>query len=200
MRQLCDERRDPTGSAAGPAGSATVLQERLGTTVWDHDDLLLHAQYASCAEMKGKLVIDLDDPNRPRVRLDELKHILLESNELKARVSDLEEELALYRPKWPHEATSLLTRPAESATAVKDENLPVQGPINQQHEEKLCSLGRSSGIRKLFQYVIHNLQAPVSVFPAPCGPSSSLDDAVKWPGGEHSEGTARPRPATGVVR
>ncbi|XP_077557605.1 RILP-like protein homolog isoform X2 [Haemaphysalis longicornis] len=149
MRQLCDERGDLQALLQDQQAQLQALQERLGTAVRDHDDLLLHAQDASCAEMKGKLVIDLDDPNRPRFTLDELKHILFERNELKARVSDLEDELALYRPK-----------PAEPPTPVKDEDLPVQGPINQEPEEKLFSLGRASGIRKLFQYVMHNLQVP----------------------------------------
>lgn len=150
MRQLCDERGDLQALLQDQQAQLQALQERLGTAVRDHDDLLLHAQDASCAEMKGKLLIDLDDPNRPRFTLDELKHILFERNELKARVSDLEDELALYRPKWAHEATSLLTRPAEPPTPVKDEDLPVQGPINQEPEEKLFSLGRASGIRKFF--------------------------------------------------
>lgn len=44
-------------------------------------------------------IYDLDDPNRPRFTTQELKDILHERNELKARVSDLEDELETYRPK-----------------------------------------------------------------------------------------------------
>lgn len=47
----------------------------------------------------NKAVYDLDDPNRPRFTTQELKDILHERNELKARVSDLEDELETYRPK-----------------------------------------------------------------------------------------------------
>lgn len=47
----------------------------------------------------NKAVYDLDDPNRPRFTTSELKDILNERNELKARVSDLEDELETYRPK-----------------------------------------------------------------------------------------------------
>lgn len=43
-------------------------------------------------------MFDRDDPNRPRFNILELKDILNERNELKARVSDLEDELKLYRP------------------------------------------------------------------------------------------------------
>lgn len=47
----------------------------------------------------NKAIYDLDDPNRPRFTTQELKDILHERNELKARVSDLEDELESYRPK-----------------------------------------------------------------------------------------------------
>ena len=47
---------------------------------------------------QGKLIYDVDDPNRPKFSLPELRKILQERNSLKARVSDLEDELILYRP------------------------------------------------------------------------------------------------------
>ena len=50
-------------------------------------------------DLKGKVVYDLDDPNRPRFSLPELRDILQERNALKARVSDLEDELAVFRPR-----------------------------------------------------------------------------------------------------
>lgn len=50
-------------------------------------------------DLTNKLVFDRDDPNRPRFTMTELKEILYERNELKARVSDLEDELEMYRPK-----------------------------------------------------------------------------------------------------
>ncbi|XP_077510657.1 rab interacting lysosomal protein like isoform X2 [Amblyomma americanum] len=147
MRQMCEERGDLQAQLQDQQSRLETLQERLGIAVKDHDDLLLSRD--AVPELKGKVVIDLDDPNRPRFTLDELKHILFERNELKARVSDLEDELALYRP-----------RPADPPSPVRDEDLPVQGPINQEPEEKLFSLGKASGIRRFFQYVLHNLQVP----------------------------------------
>lgn len=51
-------------------------------------------------DLRRKLVIDPDDPNRPRFTLEELRNILFEKNDLKARVSELEDELSLYRPKY----------------------------------------------------------------------------------------------------
>jgi cell division protein FtsB len=50
-------------------------------------------------DLTNKAVYDLDDPNRPRFTTAELKEILHERKELKARVSDLEDELEMYRPK-----------------------------------------------------------------------------------------------------
>ena len=47
---------------------------------------------------QGKLIYDVDDPNRPKFSLPELRNFLQERNSLKARVSDLEDELAMYRP------------------------------------------------------------------------------------------------------
>lgn len=49
--------------------------------------------------MVGKMVIDLKDPNRPRFTLNELRTVLMERNELKAKLIAVEEELADYKPK-----------------------------------------------------------------------------------------------------
>ena len=43
-----------------------------------------------------------EDPHRPRFSLPELKGILEERNSLKARVSDLEDELNVYKPNNKH--------------------------------------------------------------------------------------------------
>jgi len=52
--------------------------------------------------LTNKIIIDANDPNRPRFTIAELKEILCERNELKARVSDLMDELTLYRPQQNH--------------------------------------------------------------------------------------------------
>lgn len=59
--------------------------------------LFIHFQNDSI-DLSNKVVYDRDDPNRPRFTMLELKEILYERNELKARVSDLEDELSVYRP------------------------------------------------------------------------------------------------------
>lgn len=50
-------------------------------------------------DLRNKVLYDVDDPNRPRFTTDELKEILHERNELKARFSELQDELSLYRPE-----------------------------------------------------------------------------------------------------
>lgn len=48
-----------------------------------------------CEEEPG--VLDPKDPNRPRFTLQELRDVLHERNELKAKVFLLQEELAYYK-------------------------------------------------------------------------------------------------------
>lgn len=49
---------------------------------------------------EGKMVIDLNDPNHPRFTLTELRDVLHERNELKTKVTTLEEELQQYKPEY----------------------------------------------------------------------------------------------------
>ncbi|KAJ8312821.1 hypothetical protein KUTeg_010194 [Tegillarca granosa] len=87
--------------------------------------------------MVGKMVIDMKDPNRPRFTLNELRTVLLERNELKAKLIEVEEELSSYKPNYSGE-----------------EDLPVQGPVNKEPFEKLYpGMKKESGIRKFFKFV-----------------------------------------------
>lgn len=49
-------------------------------------------------DLTNKVLYDVDDPNRPRFTIAELKEILHERNDLKAKLNELQDELALYRP------------------------------------------------------------------------------------------------------
>lgn len=82
---------------------------------------------------EGKMIIDTRDPSRPRFTLDELRDVLIERNELKSRLVEVEEELSVYK-------------------RAGDDDPPVQGPINREPEEKLLpsSTRKPQGIRKLF--------------------------------------------------
>lgn len=57
--------------------------------------VFVSCQEALCDEESGGL--DLKDPNRPRFTLQELRDVLHERNELKAKVFLLQEELAYYK-------------------------------------------------------------------------------------------------------
>uniref|UniRef100_A0A3B5LM26 RILP-like protein 2 n=1 Tax=Xiphophorus couchianus TaxID=32473 RepID=A0A3B5LM26_9TELE len=49
----------------------------------------------------NQLVVDLNDPNRPRFTMQELKEVLQERNQLKAQLMVAQEELQLYK-RSPH--------------------------------------------------------------------------------------------------
>ena len=71
------------------------MQRQLGKAAQECEEL------SHSSGLKGKVVFDENDPHRPRFSLPELRDILQERNALKARVSDLEDELAVFRPRPP---------------------------------------------------------------------------------------------------
>ncbi|XP_064619410.1 RILP-like protein 1 isoform X3 [Lineus longissimus] len=116
---------------------------------------------------EGKMVIDLKDPNRPRFTLNELREVLLERNELKTKLIEVEDELSVYKPKDETESLDLLTQlegagtPSIGPIEEEEEDPPVQGPINKEPYEKLYpDLVRQeeSGIRKFFESILEKLQ------------------------------------------
>ncbi|KAL1129878.1 hypothetical protein AAG570_012822 [Ranatra chinensis] len=138
VRSLIDERADYIAQLQDLQHKLGSLRQQLGIAEKENEDLA--QSHSERPDLTNKAIYDLDDPNRPRFTTDELKEILRERNEFKARVSDLEEELALYRPK--NEQSSL--------DEDEDEDAPVQGPIP--FEPNDAPWKRSeSGIRKLFR-------------------------------------------------
>lgn len=114
----------------------------------------------------GKIVIDKQDPNRPRFTLNELRTVLMERNELKAKLMEVEEELTTFKPKDGIDGNSngnanALSEELSSADNdsilsndgdENDEDLPVQGPINKEPFDKLHGK-RPSGIRRFFSSI-----------------------------------------------
>jgi len=112
MHCLVDERADLQVSLQDQQRETQVLAKRLGIAAKENEEL---SQSASVEpDLKGKVVYAVDDPNRPRFTLAELKDILQERNNLKARVSDLEDELELYRPSARCNKISSVTRRASA--------------------------------------------------------------------------------------
>lgn len=115
VRNLCDERADFLVQLQDQHRDISVLRQRLGLAQKENEDLAkvrfilivwrLNRSSSdtfmqSSAVLPSDVVVyKVDDPNRPRFTTAELKNILHERNELKARVSDLEDELENYRPK-----------------------------------------------------------------------------------------------------
>lgn len=95
-RGLVEERADFLAQLQDQNRELINLRARLGLARKENEDLSKSQPYQ---DLTNKAIFDLDDPDRPRFTTAELKEILHERNELKARVSDLEDELELYRPK-----------------------------------------------------------------------------------------------------
>uniref|UniRef100_A0A1I8HP26 RILP-like protein homolog n=1 Tax=Macrostomum lignano TaxID=282301 RepID=A0A1I8HP26_9PLAT len=82
---------------------------------------------------EGKMIIDRSDPNRPRFTITELREVLMERNELKTKLIEVEEELSVYRQAG-------------------DDDAPVQGPINKEPDEKLYpDKSTDIGIKQFFR-------------------------------------------------
>lgn len=90
----------------------------------------------------GKIAVDMSDPNRPRFTMGELREVLLERNDLKTRLLEIEEELQEYKPK------------TDATDGDSEEEYPVQGPINKEPDEKLYPYQKESGIRKFFRFLM----------------------------------------------
>merc|ERR1740128_1125262 len=136
---LVDERAELQVTLQDAQRETAMLARRLGLAARENEEL---AQSA-CSEpnLAGKVIYDLEDPSRPRFTLAELKDILQERNSLKARVSDLEDELELYRPN---------TRDSDSEDSC---DRPVQGPMPYEPEDAPWKKSEVSGIRKFFKRV-----------------------------------------------
>ncbi|XP_044763444.1 RILP-like protein homolog isoform X2 [Coccinella septempunctata] len=132
VRNLCEERADFLVQIQDQQRSINGLKQRLGLAEKENEDL----SKMDLPLPSNVAIYDLDDPNRPRFTTEELKDILNERNDLKARVSDLEDELDTYRPKPKPES------PIE-------DDAPVQGPIPLEPDDAPWKKSES-GIRKLF--------------------------------------------------
>ncbi|CAG9767797.1 unnamed protein product [Ceutorhynchus assimilis] len=177
VRTLCDERADFLVQLQDQQRDINTLRQGLGLAQKENEDL------AKCdlPFPANKAIYDLDDPNRPRFTTQELKDILHERNELKARVSDLEDELETYRPKKKPETFKLFNfatnacdssilstssfedssfgkvpSPVEEAQLYYplDEDAPVQGPLPYEPDDAPWKKSSSeSGIRKFFRKI-----------------------------------------------
>ncbi|XP_076345647.1 RILP-like protein 1 isoform X2 [Tachypleus tridentatus] len=118
------------------------LRDQLGIAM-KKNFKLAQAEGKVVSDLKGKMVIDLDDPFRPRFTIADMRKVIFEKNELKTKISELENELTLCKP-------SLASRSESQSDIVPPvEDLQVQGPINREPEEKLFLSTKTSGIHRL---------------------------------------------------
>ncbi|GIY91245.1 RILP-like protein homolog [Caerostris darwini] len=161
MYMLVEEKSDLQANMQDKQKECMDLVGKLNLAVKENMDLS-SLEDQKKIDLHGKLVISLDDPNRPRFTLDELRHILFERNDLKAKISDLEDELSLHKPKSIPSSTSLTTISVES----EDEDPPVQGPINKEPEDKLYPEKKKLGIRRFFHFLRRiSVDSPVPLVP-----------------------------------
>lgn len=176
LHLLVDERAELTAKVHDQQRDLHQLQKQLGKATMECEEL------SQAPSLKGKVVYDENDPARPRFSLPELRDILQERNALKARVSDLEDELAVFRPKPPGSSYSATASPSrlrlaaavsasecdcsyhsgkgvddhddsiECEEAQEEEDLPVQGPLPQEPEDAPWKKN-DSGIRRFFSFI-----------------------------------------------
>ncbi|XP_049767282.1 RILP-like protein homolog isoform X5 [Schistocerca cancellata] len=175
VHSLIDERADFLAQLQDQQRELVGLRQRLGLAQKENEDLA--KSHSEVPDLTNKVVYDLDDPNRPRFTTAELKEILHERNELKAKVSDLEDELEIYRPKSRDLASevevAICCMADESKVLVpesdclvslermlshervkrspseEEEEPPVQGPLPFEPDDAPWKKSES-GIRKLF--------------------------------------------------
>ncbi|XP_078812189.1 RILP-like protein 1 isoform X2 [Oryzias latipes] len=132
--------RWPDPSKWTPAGSDPTPQVRSGSLsseVHEDEEAEDEAVFfweALCEEDSGGL--DLRDPNRPRFTLQELRDVLHERNELKAKVFLLQEELTYYKSD---EAEEEIVTPSPS-------------PSPELRNRSRSSPPQESGIKRLFSF------------------------------------------------
>ncbi|XP_031841819.1 rab interacting lysosomal protein like isoform X2 [Nomia melanderi] len=156
-RGLVEERADFLAQLQDQNRELISLRGRLGLAKKENEDL---SKLPGCPDLTNKAVYDLDDPDRPRFTTAELKEILHERNELKARVSDLEDELELYRPK--------------PETVEEDKDAPVQGPLPYEPDDAPWKKTSESGIRKFFRKIFSESSSSFLVGSSPRRSLSSL--------------------------
>uniref|UniRef100_A0A1B6KHP7 RH1 domain-containing protein n=1 Tax=Graphocephala atropunctata TaxID=36148 RepID=A0A1B6KHP7_9HEMI len=151
VRGLVDERADFLAQIQDLSHANVGLREQLGEAVQENA-LLFNACKDNCTE-----VVQEEDPNRPRFTTAELKEILHERNNLKARVSDLEDELESFRPKQAPESLteSEIKEDPDPCTSLPNTLLvvgwPLTTPINSTHDPTALGRGfnsaRTSSVR-----------------------------------------------------
>ncbi|GAB6030351.1 hypothetical protein CHUAL_014174 [Chamberlinius hualienensis] len=152
-RALIEEKAEMQAQLQDQQRELQALKEKVTAVKKTHE--LFKTKSPTLPDLNRKVMYDLDDPDRPRFTMNELRKILFERNEYKARISELMDELELLRPKKSDDqslATDLAKEEEKKALEEEEKEGPVQGPINRDPDDAPWKkIHSNSGIRKLFQ-------------------------------------------------
>ncbi|XP_052872732.1 RILP-like protein homolog [Anopheles cruzii] len=155
---LCEERADFLAQIQDQHHEIKALRTQLGLAEKENEDL----------------VNRVAEDERPRFSTVELKEMLTDRNELKARVSDLEQELmtcqAIGGSGGTCPASDVVdgTKTVESSgnelQSVDFSELPVQGPLPYEPDDAPWKKTNESGIRKFFRKLFNETSSDCSSF------------------------------------
>uniref|UniRef100_A0A0V0JA69 RILP-like protein 1 n=3 Tax=Schistocephalus solidus TaxID=70667 RepID=A0A0V0JA69_SCHSO len=121
--------------------SASLISDSASSPTNEQVSQMSEEKLVRLLNTEGKMILDVPNSSRPRFTVDELRNALIERNELKSRIVEVEEELSVYN-------------------RAGDQDPPVQGPIDREPDEKLYfdQHRSSSGIQKFFKTLIDRLK------------------------------------------
>uniref|UniRef100_A0A182UCI3 RH1 domain-containing protein n=1 Tax=Anopheles melas TaxID=34690 RepID=A0A182UCI3_9DIPT len=151
---LCEERADFLAQIQDQHHEIKALRMQLGLAEKENEDLANR----------------VNEDERPRFSTVELKEMLTDRNELKARVSDLEQELMTCQAigtgtENDHSKPNALAKePSNEGPAADFSDLPVQGPLPYEPEDAPWKKSSESGIRKFFRKLFNETSSDCSSF------------------------------------
>ncbi|CAG0897721.1 unnamed protein product [Darwinula stevensoni] len=153
---LVEERTDYQVQVGNLTKEIYVLKQQLGLAEKENRDLARSQEEEKDCE---------NDPRKPRFSTEELKEILQERNDLKARVSELEDQLRYYQSQNREvvEETSKESEGERKEELAENGEAPVQGPMPPEPADAPWKK-QDSGIRKLcvlFKWLLRIVLGPV---------------------------------------
>uniref|UniRef100_A0A182WM99 RH1 domain-containing protein n=1 Tax=Anopheles minimus TaxID=112268 RepID=A0A182WM99_9DIPT len=151
---LCEERADFLAQIQDQHHEIKALRMQLGLAEKENEDLANR----------------VNEDERPRFSTVELKEVLTDRNELKARVSDLEQELmtcqAIGTGTENGNKSNLFSKDPKSndVPTVDFSELPVQGPLPYEPDDAPWKKSNESGIRKFFRKLFNETSSDCSSF------------------------------------
>uniref|UniRef100_A0A182Q532 RH1 domain-containing protein n=1 Tax=Anopheles farauti TaxID=69004 RepID=A0A182Q532_9DIPT len=151
---LCEERADFLAQIQDQHHEIKALRMQLGLAEKENEDLANR----------------VNEDERPRFSTVELKEMLTDRNELKARVSDLEQELMTCQAigtgstEGGKKQNAFAKEPSSEVPTVDFSELPVQGPLPYEPDDAPWKKSSESGIRKFFRKLFNETSNDCSSF------------------------------------